>query len=113
VYPFIVDNIPYYGYSIDIMKYSIILSPDARESLQKLKGNLRPLIRNGIIEYLSFEPEKVSKSRIKRLKGIDKPQYRLRIDDVRIYYDISEKTVEILAIVTKEKAKEWLERHGN
>ena len=95
------------------MKYEIILSLDAKNSLQKLKGNLRSIIRNGIIEYLSFEPEKVSKSRIKRLKGIEKPQFRLRIDDIRIYYDVNEVTVEILAIVTKELASEWLERHGN
>jgi mRNA interferase RelE/StbE len=94
------------------MKYSIILSPEAKNSLQKMKGNLRSIIRDGIIEHLGFEPEKVSKSRIKRLKGIEKPQFRLRIEDVRIYYDVFESTVEILAIVTKEIAQEWLERHG-
>jgi mRNA interferase RelE/StbE len=95
------------------MKYSIILSPDAVESLRNLKANLRSLVREGIIEHLSFEPEKTSKSRIKRLTGIEKPQYRLRIDDIRIFYDVSEYSVEILAIVSKEMAKEWLERHGN
>ena len=77
-----------------------------------MKGNLRSIIRDGIIEHLSYEPEKVSKSRIKRLKGLEKPQYRLRIDDVRIYYDINENMVEILAIVTKELAGQWLERYG-
>jgi mRNA interferase RelE/StbE len=95
------------------MKYKIILSLDAVESLRKLKANLRSLVREGIIEHLSYEPEKTSKSRIKRLKGVEKPQYRLRIDDIRVYYDISEYSVEILAIVSKEMAKEWLERHGN
>jgi mRNA interferase RelE/StbE len=95
------------------MKYSIILSPEAVESLSKLKANLRSLVKEGIIEHLSFEPEKISKSRIKRLKGIEKPQYRLRINDIRIYYDVSKNSVEILAIVSKEMAKEWLERHGN
>jgi mRNA interferase RelE/StbE len=95
------------------MKYSIILSPDAVESLRNLKANLRSLVREGIIEHLSFEPEKTSKSRLKRLTGIEKPQYRLRIDDIRIFYDVSEYSVEILAIVSKEMAKEWLERHGN
>lgn len=95
------------------MKYSIILSPEAVENLSNLKANLRSLVREGIIEHLSFEPEKISKSRIKRLKGIEKPQYRLRIDDIRIYYDVSEYSVEILAIVPKEIAKMWLERYGN
>jgi mRNA interferase RelE/StbE len=95
------------------MKYSIILSPDAVENLRNMRANLRSMVREGIIEHLSYEPEKTSKSRIKRLKGIEKPQYRLRIDDIRIYYDVGEYSVEILAIVSKEMAKEWLERHGN
>jgi mRNA interferase RelE/StbE len=95
------------------MKYSIILSPDAVENLRNMMANLRSMVREGIIEHLSYEPEKTSKSRIKRLKGIEKPQYRLRIDDIRIYYDVGEYSVEILAIVSKEIAKEWLERHGN
>jgi mRNA interferase RelE/StbE len=94
------------------MKYSIILSPEAKNNLLKLKGNLRSIIRDGIIEYLSYEPERVSKSRIKRLKDLEKPQYRLRINDIRIYYDINENIVEILAIVTKELADQWLERYG-
>jgi mRNA-degrading endonuclease RelE of RelBE toxin-antitoxin system len=42
------------------MKYSIILSPDAKESLEKLKGNIRSLVRDGIIEHLYYEPEKVA-----------------------------------------------------
>jgi mRNA interferase RelE/StbE len=95
------------------MKYSIILSPDAVENLRNMRANLRSMVREGIIEHLSYEPEKTSKSRINSLKGIEKPQYRLRIDDIRIYYDVGEYSVEILAIVSKEIAKEWLERHGN
>jgi len=95
------------------MKYSIILSPDAVENLRNMRANLRSMVREVIIEHLSYEPEKTSKSRIKRLKGIEKPQYRLRIDDIRIYYDVGEYSVEILAIISKEIAKEWLERHGN
>jgi mRNA interferase RelE/StbE len=95
------------------MKYSIILYPNAVENLRNMRANLRSMVREGIIEHLSYEPEKTSKSRIKRLKGIEKPQYRLRIDDIRIYYDVGEYAVENLAIVSKEIAKEWLERHGN
>jgi len=112
-YNIVIDGFNYYGYNIDIIKYSIILSPEALENLGNLKANLRSLVRVGIIEHLSYEPKKISKSRIKRLKGIEKPQYRLRIDDIRIYYDISGNSVEILAVVSKEMAKEWLERHGN
>jgi mRNA-degrading endonuclease RelE of RelBE toxin-antitoxin system len=54
----------------------------------------------------------VSKSRIKRQKGLSKPQYRLRVGDVRVFYDVSEDVVEILAIVAKDDAREWLEKAG-
>jgi mRNA interferase RelE/StbE len=71
------------------------------------------LVRDGIIEHLSYEPEKISKSRIKGLKGIDRPQYRLRMEDVRIYYDVNENVVEILTIITKKVAAAWLEGYKN
>ena len=103
----------YYVYNIDIMKFIIILSPESLDSLSKMKANLRSLVREGIIDHLRYEPEKVSKSRIKRLRGLEKPQFRLRIGNIRVYYDVSEHSVEIPAIITKEIAKEWLERHGN
>ncbi len=53
-----------------------------------------------------------SKSRIKRLRGLSRPQYRLRTEDIRVFYDVNEGTVEVLAIISKDKAEEWLERCG-
>jgi mRNA-degrading endonuclease RelE of RelBE toxin-antitoxin system len=55
----------------------------------------------------------VSRSRIKRLRGLRQPQYRLRVGDVRIFYDVTETTVEVLAIVTKSEAESWLAEYGN
>jgi mRNA interferase RelE/StbE len=55
----------------------------------------------------------VSRSRIKRLRGLRKPQYRLRVGEVRIFYDVTETTVEVLAIVTKSEAESWLAQFGN
>jgi mRNA-degrading endonuclease RelE of RelBE toxin-antitoxin system len=53
------------------MKYSIILSPDAIESLQKLRANLRSLVREGIIEYHTCPKSvlKISSLRIKVAKS--------------------------------------------
>jgi hypothetical protein len=31
---------------------------------------------------------------------------------VRIFYDVTEKVVEILAIVAKDEGEEWLEKEG-
>jgi hypothetical protein len=69
-------------------------------------------VKIGIEKHLRHEPTKVSKSRIKRLKGLQRPQYRLRVNEVRVFYDLSGDTVEVLAVVDKSLAGEWLERHG-
>jgi len=76
--------------------------------LKRLKANLRADVRTALETHLRHEPEKVSRSRIKRLRGLRQPQYRLRVGDVRVFYDVSGATVEILAIVAKSEALSWL-----
>jgi mRNA interferase RelE/StbE len=94
------------------MRYDIILSPQAIDDLRSLRADIRAVVRDAIETYLRFEPTKTSKSRIKRLHGISRPQYRLRVDEVRVYFDVIEGVVEILAIVSKSEAEAWLERSG-
>jgi mRNA-degrading endonuclease RelE of RelBE toxin-antitoxin system len=94
------------------MRYSIILAAEAVEDLNELKANVRAEVKDGMETHLRYEPTKASKSRIKRLRGFTKPQYRLRINDVRVFYDVAESTVEVLAIIEKSMAEQWLERHG-
>jgi mRNA interferase RelE/StbE len=54
--------------------------------------------------HLRHQPTRVSKSRIKRLRGLSQPQYRLRVGEARVFYDVTQEAVEILAIVTKAEA---------
>ncbi|TMB15298.1 MAG: type II toxin-antitoxin system RelE/ParE family toxin [Deltaproteobacteria bacterium] len=96
------------------MAYRIFLAPGAVEDLAGLKAYDRAKVRDAI-KQLGSDPTRVGRSRIKRLRGMQKPQYRLRVDDVRVFYDVIEgraRRVEVLAIVSKGKAKEWLEREG-
>src|SRR5260370_1112804 len=95
------------------MRYEIILAPEAVGDLGNLKTNVRAAVRDAIEQYLRHEPTKVSKSRIKRLRGFSRPQYRLRVgDDIRVFYDVVEKVVQILAIVAKHEADTWLAKFG-
>ncbi len=55
---------------------------------------------------------KTSKSRIKRLRGLKRPQFRLRVEDVRVFYDVREQVVEVLAIIAKSEAEKWLGQTG-
>ena len=94
------------------MPYAIILAPEAAEDLDDLKASLRAEVRAGLETHLRHEPGKTSRSRIKRLRKLSQPQYRLRIGDVRVFYDVSENNVEVLAIVSKSEAATWLAKHG-
>jgi mRNA-degrading endonuclease RelE of RelBE toxin-antitoxin system len=95
------------------MPFEIVLAPEAVEDFRKLKANIRAEVRAALETHLRHEPKKVSRSRIKRLRGLRQPQYRLRVGDVRVFYDVSGATVEILAIMTKSEAEPWLAQFGN
>jgi mRNA-degrading endonuclease RelE of RelBE toxin-antitoxin system len=90
------------------MAYAIVLAPEAVGDLRRLSANVRATVRTALETHLRHEPGKVSRSRIKRLRGLRRPQYRLRMGEVRVFYDISGTTVEVLAIVAKSEAEIWL-----
>ncbi len=95
------------------MRYAIVLAPEAAEDFRALKANLRAAVREALETHLRHAPTKVGKSRIKRLRGLSRPQYRLRVDEIRVFYDVTDTTVEILAIVPKSEAKSWLAQFAN
>jgi mRNA interferase RelE/StbE len=90
------------------MSFTIVLAPEAVEDLRRLTANVRATVRTALETRLRHEPTKTSRSRIKRLRGLLRPQYRLRVDEVRVFYDVSGAIVEILAIVSKSEADAWL-----
>jgi mRNA-degrading endonuclease RelE of RelBE toxin-antitoxin system len=96
------------------MPFEIILAPEAIEDLGSLKAAERALLRDSLEIHLRHEPTKVSRSRIKKLKKLLQPQYRLRVGDFRVFYDVvaDEQRVEVLVILLKSEATEWLDKHG-
>ena len=90
------------------MPFAVILAPEAVEDLKRLSASVRARVRSALEKHLRNEPEKAGRSRIKRLRGIRRPQYRLRVDEVRVFYDVSGTAVEVLAIVAKSEAESWL-----
>ena len=95
------------------MRFEILLAPEAIEDLRKLKAGDRTAVKEALETHLRHEPTKTSRSRIKRLRGVARPQYRLRVEEVRVFYDVSGSTVEVLAIVPKAEAESWLAQFGN
>jgi mRNA interferase RelE/StbE len=94
------------------MPYDIVLAPETINGLRALKANTRAAVRAALEIHLRHQPGRTSRSRIKRLRGLRRPQYRLRVGEIRVFYDVYGSTVEILAIVTKSEAEAWLDQFG-
>jgi mRNA-degrading endonuclease RelE of RelBE toxin-antitoxin system len=101
-----------YGYTLARMRFDIVLAPEAARQLRALRSHIRAEVWDAIELHLRHEPEKPSRSRIKRLRGLTRPQYRLRVGEVRVFYDVEEDRVEVLAIIDEAQATAWLEDEG-
>lgn len=94
------------------MRYEILFAPNADDTLRKIRAYDRVAVLEAIERHLRRDPTRASKSRIKVLRDLRHPRYRLRIGDLRVFYDVAPGQVEILAVVTKAEAAEWLARWG-
>ena len=94
------------------MKYEVVLAPAAARTFRSLPAYRRAEVRDALERHLRYQPTRVSKSRIKRLRGLSQPQYRLRVGEVRVFYDVTREVVKVLAIVAKAEAAGWLAEHG-
>jgi mRNA-degrading endonuclease RelE of RelBE toxin-antitoxin system len=94
------------------MPFAITLAPEAVQDFRRLTASLRSAVRDALETHLRHEPRKASRSRIKRLGGLRRPQYRLRVGEIRVFYDVTGTTVEVLAIVAKSETESWLAQFG-
>ena len=94
------------------MRYEIDFTEHAVQDYARLSARWRAIVRDGIEAYLRHDPRKESKSRIKRLRDVDWPEYRLRVDEVRVFYQVEGSSVQILAVVFKDEAEAWLQTFG-
>jgi mRNA-degrading endonuclease RelE of RelBE toxin-antitoxin system len=94
------------------MTYRVTFAREARDDYAALPANTRAEVRDAVNRHLRHQPMQASRSRIKRLRGIRKPQYRLRVGDTRVFYDVRQDEVEVLAVVNKAQASAWLQKTG-
>ena len=102
------------GYNLPRMGYEVVIARSAQDQFGRLGARWRSALKRALQTHLEYEPKVVSKSRIKRLRGLRQPQYRLRVGEFRVYYDVddSSRRVEVLGFVRKADAEEWLGEHG-
>ena len=85
--------------------YTIFLKHSAIADLDGLRKYDATQIANAMERHLQHHPTKESKSRIKRLRGISNPDYRLRVGDYRVFYVVDKDAhrVEVLRVMHKDQ----------
>jgi len=94
------------------MRYTILLSPEAIEDLRSLRAHIRAEVVDAMEVHLRHQPSAISRTRIKRLEGEGSPEYRLRVGDTRVFYDVVGEEVWIIAVVPRAGAEAWLRKVG-
>jgi mRNA interferase RelE/StbE len=78
--------------------FRIVVRPLAAEQIRRVDA---VAIVDAIETHLRHEPDRVSRSRIKRLRGRRTATYRLRVGNFRIFYDVAEAEVVVIAVLHK------------
>ena len=94
-----------------MVAYEIVLKPSAVADMDRLRKYYATQIADVMEKHLQHKPTKVSKTRIKRLRGIRNPDYRLRIREYRAFYTVDEEArrVEVLRVIHKNETQSYYE----
>ncbi len=87
------------------MPFRIEYSPDAEDHLRMLTARQQSIVLNAVDEQLEYQPTVKTKNR-KPMRPNSLAEWELRIDNLRVYYDVEEmpdSVVYIQAIGSKER----------
>lgn len=91
--------------------YEIILKRSAVDDMDKLRKYYTSQIADAMVKHLRHQPTKESKSRIKRLRGIRNPDYRLLVGEYRVFYTVDQdaRRVNVLRVMHKDETHSYYE----
>lgn len=90
------------------MTYELRFSDESIEDLKRLRTFDRTTVLGYIEQILMVNPQFESKSRVKKLREPAPTQYRLRADNIRVFYNVGEAHVAIVRVLTKEESLKYL-----
>ena len=97
------------------MSYQVLVTREAEDDLDAIVPFRRNRILDAMERYLVHQPRQESRSRIKRLRQIDSPEFRLRVGDYRVFYDVDDiqLDVTVLRVLSKVDSIRYLETLEN
>ncbi len=90
--------------------FRVRVRPGAAAQIRRLRRVDAVAILDALETHMRYEPERVSRSRIKRLRGSQAATYRLRVGEYRVFYDVSEAQVTVIAVLHKRETAELYRR---
>jgi mRNA interferase RelE/StbE len=81
--------------------FEVVVKPTALTQLRRLRRLGPAAILDALDRYLRHEPDRPSRSRVKRLRGNQDATYRLRVGGYRVFYDVGEGVVTVVAVLHK------------
>jgi mRNA-degrading endonuclease RelE of RelBE toxin-antitoxin system len=83
--------------------FDVVVVPAAMRQLRRLRRVDAVRILDAIDGHLRYEPERPTRTTVKRLRGLQHATYRLRVGDFRVFYDVAGETVTIVAVLHKSE----------
>ena len=87
--------------------FEVRLTPTALRQLKKLKRFHAVQIINAMERHLSHEPDRPAGSRIKKLRGEQAATFRMRVGHHRVFYDVDDPVVTVIAVLHKSETAEF------
>jgi mRNA interferase RelE/StbE len=81
--------------------FDVVVASAALRQLRRLRRIDAVRILHAIDTHLRHEPERPTRTTIKRLRGPQDATYRLRVGDFRVFYDVEGETVTVVAVLHK------------
>ena len=83
--------------------FKIVFKSEAIRQLKKMKRYHARVTLEAIERHLKEEPEKTSRTSIRRLRGHQQTTFRLRAQEYRVFYDVIEDRVKVVQILHKSE----------
>jgi mRNA interferase RelE/StbE len=92
--------------------FEVVVQPTALTQLRRLRRVDAVAILDALDRYLRHDPDRPSRNRIKRLRGKQDSTYRLRVGDYRVFYDVGEGVVTVVAVLHKRDTVSFYREAG-
>ena len=85
--------------------YEVVITADSQADMAALRAYDLRIVVKAIEDHLTHQPKQVSRSRIRKLTRPAISQYRLRVRDYRVYYDVDDEDKRVIVLQVYEKGR--------